>query len=87
MAKSKKEKRFEEGRKFDRGTHPGAYVTNRDPDKNRLEFFRLVDRMDFIDLDSRKEIEKAEEKELQRSNSASPPAEDPPVPNRAHTEM
>lgn len=87
MAKNKENKKTGEERTFDKGTHPGAYVTNRDVDRDRLEFFDLVDRVDFIDPISRKELQKAEEEENKPANQASPPATDPPVPNRAHTEM
>ncbi len=69
------------------GTHPGAYVTRRDLDPDRLKFFDLVDRVDFIDYESRKKIEKSEREKIKPANQASPPATDPPVPNRARTEM
>ena len=87
MSKNSKDSNKKDNRTFENGTHPGAYVTNCDLDKNRLEFFDLVDRMDFISPEAKKEIEISEKKNTQRSNSASSPAEDPPVPNRAHTEM
>ena len=87
MAKNNKKPTNQDKRDFDEGTHPGAYVANRDLDSDRIEFFNLVDKMDFIDLESRKNLEKFERAECKPANQASPPASDPPVPNRAHTEM
>ena len=87
MAKNRENKKTGEERTFDKGTHPGAYVTNRDLDRDRLEFFNLVDRFDFIDPISKQKLVKAEEEKEKQANQASPPVTDPPVPNRAHTEM
>ena len=87
MAKNKENKKPSGERTFDKGTHPGAYVTNRDLDRDRLEFFDLVDRFDFIDPISREELLKSEKEKSKQANQASPPVTDPPVPNRAHTEM
>ena len=61
MAKNKENKKPDGERTFAEGTHPGAYVTNRDLDRDRLEFFNLVDRFDFIDPISKQKLVKAEE--------------------------
>ena len=75
----KKEKKTEhrKERSFDYGTHPGAYTTDYDIDNQLLD---TVDSADDIYLGRRSKIGKP-------ANPASPPAADPPVPNRAHTEM
>ena len=68
-------KKLEKG--FDYGTHPGAYVEICDEDNENL------DTVDSADDTYTEKIPKSGK----RANSASPPASDPPVPNRAHTEM
>ena len=75
----KKEERNLEKRdkNFDYGTHPGAYVDVRDEDNN------MLDTVDSADDTFTKKIPA----KGKRANPASPPAADPPVPNRAHTEM
>ena len=62
---------------FDVGTHPGAYIT--DYDMNNYD----LDTVDSSDDDFKDRIRQPKK----RANPASPPAADPPVPNRAHTEM
>ena len=62
---------------FDYGTHPGAYVDIRDEDNWQLDTVNSAD-----DTFTKKIPAKGK-----RSNPASPPAADPPVPNRAYTEM
>ena len=62
---------------FDYGTHPGAYVDIRDEDNE------LLDTVDSADDAFTKKIPA----KGKRANPISPPAADPPVPNRAHTEM
>jgi hypothetical protein len=64
-------------RVFDYGTHPGAYITDYDINNE------LLDTVDCTDDDFKNEkLNKGK-----RANSASLPAADPPVPNRAHTGM
>ena len=62
---------------FNYGTHPGAYVEIYDDENESL---------DTVDSAGDAYTEKIP-KSGKRANSASPPAADPPVPNRAHTEM
>ena len=57
--------------------HPGAYITDYDIDNDVLD---TVDSAD--DVYTPKANIKGK-----RANPASPPAADPPVPNRAHTAM
>ena len=85
MKKNEKKPLSRGARLFNKGMHPGAYVNERDVDQDLLEYCELIDAVDFIDPESRKKI--LEEEEKNSANSASPPATDPPVPNRAHTEM
>ena len=66
-----------EERTFDPGTHPGAYTT--DYDMNNA----LLDTVDGADDIFKENIQQPQK----RANPASPPAPDPPVPNRAHTAM
>lgn len=66
-----------EKRTFDYGTHPGAYTT--DYDMNNLS----LDTVDGADEIFKENIPQPKKP----ANSASPPAPDPPVPNRAHTAM
>lgn len=75
MSKNKKSASAEK-RTFDYGTHPGAYTSHYDINNTLLDTVDATD--DFIDglFDQRA-----------RANSASPAAADPPVPNRAHTEI
>ena len=61
----------------DKKMHPGAYTVRHDMDNTLLD---AVDSADDIFLDD-------DAKGGKRANPASPPAADPPVPNRAHTEM
>ena len=84
MKKNEKKLTAWGARLFERGTHPGAYVNERDVDQDLLEYCELIDAVDFIDPESRKRIL---EEERKAANPASPPATDPPVPNRAHAEM
>lgn len=64
-------------RTFDEGTHPGAYTEIHDGDNELLDTINAAD-----------DIFKYNIRDLQRNaNPASPPAADPPVPNRAHTGM
>ena len=58
-------------------THPGAYTERYDIDNTLLD---TVDSADDEFLANKCEKGK-------RANPASPPAADPPVPNRAHTQM
>ena len=75
--RKKKESAQEQARTFDYGTHPGAYATDRDINNE------FLDTVDCSDDDFKSErLNKGK-----RANPASPPAADPPVPNRAHTEM
>ncbi len=76
MSKNKKSASAEK-RTFDYGTHPGAYTVRYDIDNTLLD---SVDSADDVFLADKWENGK-------RANPASPPAADPPVPNRAHTEM
>lgn len=66
-----------EKRTFDYGTHPGAYTT--DYDMNNLS----LDTVDGADEIFKENIPQPKKP----ANSASPPAPDPAVPNRAHTAM
>ena len=66
-----------ESRSFDAGTHPGAYTTEHDINNENL------DTVDCTDDDFKENVAQPKK----RANPASPPAADPPVPNRAHTEM
>lgn len=86
MAKNEKKQGREDGRTFDEGTHPGAYITKHDADKNLLDYMELVDLVDLVDPISKKRIDK-NDGSVEPANQASPPATDPPVPNRAHTEI
>ena len=75
--RKKKESVEKQARTFDYGTHPGAYITEGDVNNE------LLDTVDCSDDDFKSErLNKGK-----RANPASPPAADPPVPNRAHTEM
>ena len=85
MKKNGKKPKAWNSRLFERGAHPGAYVNDRDADQDLLEYCELIDAVDFIDPESRRKI--LEEEDRNTANQASPPAADPPVPNRAHTEM
>ena len=76
MEKEKRTPRKRE-KSFDYGTHPGAYVEIYDEDNERLD---VVDSADDV-------FTERIPKRGKRANPASPPAADPPVPNRAHTEM
>jgi hypothetical protein len=59
------------------GTHPGAYTEDYDRNNDLLDTINSAD-----------DIFKYNIRDPQRNaNPASPPAADPPVPNRAHTEM
>ena len=62
---------------FVSGTRPGAYTTDYDMNNESLD---TVDCSDDIFKDKIPQPKKW-------ANPASPPAADPPVPNRAHTEM
>ena len=75
----KKEKRTSHcgERTFDYGTHPGAYTTDYDIDN------QLLDTVDSADDVYPEKMSKA----VKPANHASPPAADPPVPNRAHTQI
>jgi hypothetical protein len=64
-------------RVFDYGTHPGAYITDYDINNEMLD---TVDNADDFFKDEKLNRGKP-------ANPASPPAADPPVPNRAHTGM
>jgi hypothetical protein len=59
------------------GTHPGAYIDDYDTNNELLD---TVDSADDIFTENIPGHKK-------RANHASPSAADPPVPNRAHTEM
>ena len=74
MNKEKNESKKQD-RSFDEGTHPGAYTQKYDVNN------KLLDTVDSSDDDFN------EERASEPANHASPPAADPPVPNRAHTEM
>ena len=77
MKKEDKEKMRKLERTFDYGTHPGAYTTEHDRNNELLDTVNSAD-----------DIFKYNIRDLQRNaNPASPPAADPPVPNRAHTGM
>ena len=76
MKKSKKAP-SEQERTFDYGTHPGAYTADYDINNEMLD---TVDCNDDIFKDEKLNRGKP-------ANPASPPAADPPVPNRAHTGM
>lgn len=62
-------------RTFDEGTHPGAYTVKHDINNKLLD---TVDSSDKIFIEN-------ESDQGEPANHASPPAGDPPVPNRAHT--
>lgn len=65
------------------GTHPGAYIDDYDIDN---VFLDTVDSAD--DIFGEKISQRGRGRRNRRpANPASPPAADPPVPNRAHTEM
>jgi hypothetical protein len=69
----KKEEKITE--KLERGLHPGAFI--HDYDRNN----ELLDTINSAD-----DVFKYNIRDPQRNaNPASPPAADPPVPNRAHT--
>lgn len=72
---NKKKKTQDNKRTFDEGTHPGAYTTDYDMNNEMLDF---VDSADDIYKENIQQPKKP-------ANQASPPAPDPPVPNRAHT--
>lgn len=74
---NKKKATKNQERSFDYGTHPGAYTTERDVNNE------LLDTVDCTEDD----FKNTKPNKGKRANSASPPAADPPVPNRAHTEM
>ena len=76
MKKTKKET-FDNSRTFDYGTHPGAYTAERDMNNE------ILDTVDCADDVFKENITQPKK----RANPASPPAADPPVPNRAHTGM
>ena len=64
-------------RSFDAGTRPGAYTTDHD-----------INNEDLDTVDCTDDIFKGRIPQPKKwANPASPPAADPPVPNRAHTEM
>lgn len=65
------------------GTHPGAYIDDYDIDNERLD---AVNSADDIFTEKISEIGRTR-RNRRPANPASPPASDPPVPNRAHTEM
>ena len=70
-------------RSFDEGTHPGAYIDDYDVNNKYLD---TVDSAD--DTFTEKISPKGRARKSGKpANSASVPAADPPVPNRAHTEM
>ena len=75
MKKNKKETPKREERTFDYGTHPGAYVTEYDVDNLLLDTVDSSDKAFVEDISATGKP----------ANMASPPAADPPVPNRAHT--
>lgn len=75
--KKTKQKDFSKDRSFDVGTHPGAYNTEYDMNNE------MLDTVDCTDDDFKENVAQPKK----RANPASPPAADPPVPNRAHTEM
>lgn len=75
--KRKKQQDVNQERTFDKGTHPGAYTEIYDENNE------LLDTVDSAD----DEITEKIRQNGKRANSASPAAADPPVPNRAHTEM
>lgn len=70
-----KRKKARQGRTFDEGTHPGAYTEIYDMNNE------LLDTVNSADDTFTREIPE----HCKRANPASPPAADPPVPNRAHT--
>ncbi|MBQ8409801.1 MAG: hypothetical protein IJY39_13155 [Clostridia bacterium] len=76
MEKENKKQQQQE-RSFDEGTRPGAYINDYDIDNE------LLDTVDSADDDFTENIRK----KGKWANPASPPAADPPVPNRAHTEI
>jgi hypothetical protein len=61
----------------DSDIHPGAYITDYDINNELLD---TVDSADDVFTPNGN-------KKGKWANPASPPAADPPVPNRAHTEM
>lgn len=75
MKKEDKKTTEKQERTFDYGTHPGAYTTDYDMNNELLD---TVDCSDDIFKDGVNQPKKW-------ANPASPPAPDPPVPNRAHT--
>ena len=60
--------------------HPGAYITDYDINNELLDTVDSADDIYTPEGNTRG-------KRGKRANPASPPAADPPVPNRAHTEM
>ena len=76
MSKTKKSG-IAEKRTFDYGTHPGAYTSSGDINNELLDTVNSADDVFTKNIRTRDK----------RANSASPAAADPPVPNRAHTEM
>ena len=75
--KKKKESLKKEERTFHEGTHPGAYTDRYDINNGLLDTVDSADDM-FIPPWTNIGVP---------ANLSSPPAADPPVPNRAHTEM
>ena len=59
------------------GTHPGAFTNIYDEDNQILDTVNSADDLFTEKIEGHKK----------RANPASPPAADPPVPNRAHTGM
>ena len=76
MSKKRKNEKYG-GLNCDAGTRPGAYINDYDINNELLD---TVDSADDIFTEKIPGHKK-------RANHASPPAADPPVPNRAHTEM
>ena len=74
-----KEKNNPKGRdrSFDEGTHPGAFTEIYDENNELLDTVNSADDVFTRNIPGHKK----------RANSASPAAADPPVPNRAHTEI
>ena len=64
-------------KKLDKGLHPGAYADEYDINNELLDTVDSADDM-FIPPWTNIGVP---------ANLSSPPAADPPVPNRAHTEM
>ena len=77
MKKEEKKMMRKIERTFDYGTHPGAYTTDYDRNNELLDTVNAAD--DIFKYNIRQPRRNA--------NPASPPAPDPAVPNRAHTEM